>query len=71
MTDTSRYRTIRKWTWARTWHDRNPKAQQGFCTVANVEEPHRAQWSVKVRETTGGVAWVAACDEHLLPEEEN
>jgi hypothetical protein len=70
MTDTSKYRTIRKWPWARAFHDGNPKAQQGLCTVAGVEQSHRARWSVKVRQTTGGAAWVAACDEHLPPQEE-
>jgi hypothetical protein len=37
----SKYRTLRRWPWARTFHDGNPKAQQGLCTVAGVEVPHR------------------------------
>lgn len=70
MTDTSKYRTIDKRRWARTYHSGNSKAQQGHCTVAGVEQPHRARWSVRARETTGGEVWVAACDEHLPPEED-
>jgi hypothetical protein len=65
----SKYRTLRRWPWARTFHDGNPKAQQGLCTVAGVEVPHRARWSLKVRDKSGEV-FVAACDEHVPPDAE-
>jgi hypothetical protein len=54
---------------ALTFHDGNPKAQQRLCTVAGVQQPHRAQWSLMVKETTGNQVWVAACDEHVPPQE--
>jgi hypothetical protein len=49
----SKYQTVLKRPWARTYHDGNPKAQQQLCTVAGVEQPHRARWSLKVKGTTG------------------
>ena len=49
----SRYRTILKRPWARTYHSGNPKAQLQLCTIAGVEKPHRARWSLKVKETSG------------------
>jgi hypothetical protein len=63
----SKYRTALKRPWARTYHDGNPKAQQRLCTVAGVEQPHRARWSLKVKETTGNEVWVASCDAHTPP----
>jgi hypothetical protein len=47
----SKYQTSRTYPWARTFHDGNPKAQQRLCTVAGVEQPHPAQWSLMVKET--------------------
>jgi len=63
----SKYQTVLKRPWARAFHSGNPKAQQQLCTVAGVEQPHRARWSLKVKETTGNEVWVAACDAHVPP----
>jgi hypothetical protein len=64
----SRYRTVLKRPWARTYHSGNPKAQQQLCTIAGVEKPHKARWSLKVKETSGNEVWVAACDAHIPPQ---
>jgi hypothetical protein len=53
----------------RTILSNNPKAQQRLCTVAGVEQPHQARWSLKVRETTGSEVWVAACGTYVPPAE--
>lgn len=65
----SKYRPVLKGPWARAFHSGNPKARQQLCTVAGVEQPHRARWSLKVKETTGNQVWVAACDTHMPPQE--
>jgi hypothetical protein len=65
----SKYRTVRKVTWAPTYHDPGSPARQRRCTVAGVENRHQAEWSVLARETTGDTVWVAACDEHLPSDE--
>ena len=65
----SKYRTVLKRPWARAFHSGNPKAQQHLCTVAGVEQPHPARWSLKVKETRGNEVWVAACDAHVPPQE--
>jgi hypothetical protein len=66
----SKYRTLLKRPWARTYHSGNLKAQQQLCTVAGVEELHRARWSLRVKETTGNEVWVVACDAHVPPQED-
>ena len=66
----SKYRTVHKRPWARAFHSGNPKAQQRLCTVAGVEQPHRARWSLKVKDTTGNEVWVAACAAHVPPQED-
>lgn len=60
-------RTLLNKPYHRTWHD-SSEAKQGLCTVAGVEPPHRATRSLKVRDSKGGEAWVAACDDHVPPD---
>ena len=67
----SDYRTVYRDRWARTYHDEGTKAKQGWCTVAGVEDPHKAQWSLRVRQTNDEEVWVAACKDHVPPDIED
>jgi len=62
----SKYRTLLNKPYHRAWHDTR-EAKQGLCTVAGVEQPHRATRSLQVRDSKGNEAWVAACDDHVPP----
>jgi hypothetical protein len=62
----SRYRTLKKFPWARTFHgESSQRAKDGFCTVTGVCE-RRARWSIWAK-SPDDECWLAACDEHVLP----
>jgi hypothetical protein len=62
----STYRTLKKFPWARTFHDHGP-AKDGRCTVTGVPPWHRAEFSIKVQSDADPECWLAACAKHLPP----
>lgn len=65
----SKVRTLIKKPYHRVWHD-TEKAKAGFCTVTGVGPPHRAKWSLYVRDSERQEWWIAACDDHVPPDAE-
>jgi hypothetical protein len=66
----SKYVTLRKHPYHRVWHDTisAPQAKAGFCTVVgSIENPHRAAFSLFVRDSKGNECWLAACKDHVPP----
>jgi hypothetical protein len=61
----SRFRTVSKQPWVATLHREGP-AKRGLCTVAGVEVPHGASWSLVLRDSWGESRW-ASCDKHVPP----
>jgi hypothetical protein len=63
----SRYRTLKKFPWARTFHgESSDPARNGLCTVKGGPPWHRAQWSIWVKSAKEE-CWLASCDEDLPP----
>lgn len=63
----SRYRTLRKFPWARTFHGQSSQpAKDGFCTVKGGPPWHRAKWSIYV-QSAREKCWLASCDVCLPP----
>ena len=60
-------RTIYRRPWHPTFHDLRSPGKRGLCTVAGVEIPHPAKWSIQVRQQTGEEIWYAACNDHVPP----
>lgn len=69
----SRYRTLTKFPWARTFHgESSDPARTGSCTVKGGPPWHRAKWSIWVQSTRvvrgkRDECWLASCDECLPP----
>jgi hypothetical protein len=60
-------RTIYRRPWHPTFHDLRSPGKRGLCTVAGVESPHPARWSIRVRQQNGEQVWYAACDDYVPP----